>query len=800
MKLVLSWLREFLPINLSPEEISHALTMGGLEVEALHEVVPAFSGVVVGEVRSVRRHPQAEKLVIAQVFDGKEEHQVVCGASNCREGVVVPFAKPGAVVGGKTLQVAKLRGETSNGMLCAADELGLSDTPSDGLLILSGREVIGSDFAESLRDWVFSIALTPNLGHCASVFGVARELSALTGLPLPAVDARMAQCPLRESPPSTASKISVKVEDSTLCPSYTCRMVDHVKVGSSPYWVQRRLELSGLPVISNVVDITNYLLTEWGQPLHAFDASHVAGHEIVVRSAREGEHLTTLDGKNRTLQPDQLLICDREKPLALAGVMGGLQSGVTPETKTVLLESAYFLPSAIRRSSKCAALSTEASRHFERGVDPYLLHWMLHVGAFYLQEWAGGQVRSGVVEVACDAFPPREIPCRVSRVNALLGHHFATGEIENVWKRLGFAYSWDRKETFMVTVPAYRHDINAEIDLVEEVARIYGYGHFKKQAAPYAASTMPHAPIFLFEKRVRQRCLASGLQEFLTCDLIGPALLEAVQGSGFDDSDLKTVRVLNPTSVDQSILRRSLLPGLLNVVKTNLDQGNRQICGFELGRTHFRQEPLFKEEAVLGIVMSGLSRPTHWDRKATETDFFDLKGVVENILTGLGAESVTCVDGAIETLHPGRRAVLFVERGEIGLLGEVHPDVLRRIGISERVYFAEINLHALHQVLKDQQPMQPLPIYPGSERDWTCTVPIHFSFDALLSPLKELKTPLLEKVALIDLYRGDQVEEGKQNLTLRFLYRDREKTIQQETVDSQHAAVIEAIRQCLPQS
>ena len=800
MKLMLSWLREFLPIDLSPKDLAETLTMGGLEVESIHEVVPAFSGVVVGEVRSVSRHPQAEKLVIAQVFDGLKEHQVVCGAPNCREGIIVPFAKPGAMVGGKPLQVVTLRGVVSNGMLCAADELGLSDKESGGLLLLSDREVVGSDFADQIRDTVFSIALTPNLGHCASVFGIARELSALTGIPLPSVDARMAACALRESSPATAETIALTMNAGTLCPSYVCRRVDRIRVGPSPFWVQRRLELSGMPVLCNVVDVTNYLLTEWGQPLHAFDAGKLATQEIVVRCANEGEQLTTLDGKTRTLYPDQLLICDSEKPLAIAGVMGGVDSGVNEGTQSVLVESAYFLPSAIRRSSKLAGLSTDASRHFERGVDPHLLHWMLHAAAYYLQEWAGGEVRQGVVESIRNAFLPREVHCRVSRVNALLGHHFAPGEIENIWKRLGFSYSWDRKETFSVLVPAYRHDVEGEVDLVEEVARIYGYAHFAKASVPYTASTMPHAPIFLFEKQVRERCLASGLQEFLTCDLIGPALLEAVQGNANAEADPKNVRVRNPTSIDQSILRRSLLPGLLHVVKTNLDQGNRQIHGFELGRIHFRQEPLYKEESVLGIVMSGLSRPFHWERKAVETDFFDLKGMVESLLAGLGATSVTCREGAIETLQPGRRAVLFVEGGEVGVIGEVHPDVLRRMEITERVYFAEINLHALHLVLKPQEPMRPLPIYPGSDRDWTCTVPVDFSFEALLRPLKELDIPLLEKVTLIDLYRGDQVEAGKQNLTLRFLYRDREKTIQQETVDTQHSAVLEAIRQHLPQA
>lgn len=794
MKLVLSWLREFLPLDLSPQEIKETLTMGGLEVESLHEEIPTFKGVVVGKVLSVRRHPQADKLVIAQVFDGQQEHEVVCGASNCREGISVPFAKPGAFVNGKTLQVATLRGVTSNGMLCAADELNLSNGPSDGILILSDKEVVGADFADSVRDWVFSIALTPNLGHCASVFGIARELAALTGMPLPSVEAKIATYTLRESPPSTADKVTVKVEAPTLAPSYACRRIDHVRVGPSPFWVQRRLTLSGMPVMNNIVDVTHYLLAEWGQPLHAFDAAKIARDEIVVRSARQGELLVTLDGKTRELHPEELLICDSEKPLALAGVMGGLESRVTQETESVLLESAYFLPSAIRRSSKLLGLSTDASRHFERGVDPHLLPIMLHAGAFYMQEWAGGQVRSGVAERVHDAFPPQEVFCRVSRINSLLGHHFATGEIENIWKRLGFLYTWDRKDTFAVSVPAYRHDIEAEVDLIEEVARLYGYDHFAKQLAPYTASTMPHAPIFLFEKQVRQRCLASGLQEFLTCDLIGPALLQAVQGHADIESDPKTVRVRNPTSIDQSILRRSLLPGLLHVVKSNLDQSTRQIYGFELGRIHFRQEPLFKEESVLGIVMSGLSRPYHWERKALETDFFDLRGMIESIMTALGASSITCTEGAIETLHPGRRAQLFIDGGEVGVLGEVHPDVLRRMDISQRVYFAEINLHALHQVLHPQEPMRPLPIFPGSERDWTCTIPMHFSFEKLLLPLKELKAPLLEKVTLIDVYRGDQVEAGKQNLTLRFFYRDREKTIQQEMVDAEHFAVVEAIR------
>lgn len=798
MKLVLSWLKEFLPLELSPQEIAHTLTMGGLEVESMQEVIPSFSGVVVGQVRSVRRHPQAERLVIAQVFDGQKEHEVVCGAPNCTEGIIVPFAKPGAFVDGKTLQTATLRGVVSNGMLCAADELGLSTTESNGLLILSEKEKIGSDFAECVRDWVFSIALTPNLGYCASVYGIARELSALTGMPMPSVDDKIASYALRESPPTTAECIKLKIEDKTLVPSYGCRKIDHVQVGPSPYWVRRRLELSGMPVISNVVDVTNYLLTEWGQPLHAFDGDKLGSNEIVVRLAHKDESLVLLDGKTRRLTPDALLICAGKKPIALAGVMGGLDSSVTDETKSVLLESAYFSPSAIRRSSKRTGLSTDASRHFERGIDPNLVPVMLKAAAFYLQQWAGGQVRQGAVLQPQDAFLPREIPCRISRVNALLGHHFATGEIENIWKRLGFAYVWDRKDTFSVAVPAYRHDIEAEVDLVEEVARVYGYAHFARKVAPYTSSTMPHAPIFVFEKKVRARCLAAGLQEFLTCDLVGPALLAAVAGDESAINDPKTVRVRNPTSIDQSILRRSLLPGLLQVVKSNLDQSNRQIYGFELGRIHFRVDPLYKEEAVLGIVMSGLNRPAHWERKAEELDFFDLKGMIEGVLTGLGATSVTCSDAPIDTLHPGRRACLFVEGGEVGVLGEIHPDICRRMGLSQRVYFAEINIHALHQVLKPGEPMKALPIYPGSERDWTCTVPISYSFDALIAPLKSLQAPLLEKISLIDLYRGDQVEEGKQNLTLRFVYRDLEKTIQQETVDAQHSLVVETIRAHLP--
>jgi phenylalanyl-tRNA synthetase beta chain len=786
LKLPLSWLNEQIRLTQSPADIARMLTMAGLEVEDLENVEPAFQGVVVGRVLCVERHPNADKLCIAQVSDGKEERQVVCGAPNCRQGLLVAWAKPGAQLKDMTIKVAKLRGMESHGMLCAADELGLSGD-QNGIMELSDRYQVGQDFAQSLADWRYTIGLTPNLGHCSSVVGVARELAALLDIPYKPSTATIEQ----ESATTTQSEVAVTVLDRTKCPIYCCRIVKGVKVGPSPDWLVQRLELCGIRSVNNVVDATNYVLLEFGHPLHAFDFDKLAGHEIVVRCANGGEKITTLDGKTRPLNSEILMICDRDRPVAVAGVMGGVDTEVRDETVNLLIESAYFQPTAVRRSSKALGLQTDASRRFERGTDPNGVVNALNRVTRLIVDLAGGEVTRGVIDVRAEDFAEKAIVCRVSRVNALLGQHFAVGEIENVFKRLGFAYTWDRKDAFTVSVPTYRNDLQAEIDLIEEVARIYGYDNIEKVAGYYQASHLPHAPIFLFERKVRQRLLEAGLQEFLTCDLIGPALLEQV--GDHPQTDGEAIRVTNPTSVDQSILRRSLVPGLLQVVKFNVDHHNPNIAAFEIGRRHFKQGEFFKEESMVAIVLAGKGRPQHWERKPARVDFFDLKGVVEDFFTDLGYRGIKFAANASPSYHPGRQAALWIDSTEVGVIGEVHPAILARLDVKEPVYVAELNLHALFKCKRDTVRMRELAQYPGSERDWTLTLPVTLPFETVLQSLDETPSPLLESVQLIDIYRGESVPEGHHNLTFRFFYRDRSKTLQQETVDAEHLQTTQTI-------
>lgn len=788
MKIPLSWLHEQIALKQTPEEISRMLTMAGLEVESLEKLTMPFSGVVVGRIRSVEKHPNADKLVVLRVDDGKAEQQVVCGATNCRVGMLVAWAQPGARVKELQIKVATLRGVESAGMLCSADELGFAGE-YEGILALPGTFNEGADLATLFSDWLLDIAITPNLGHCASVRGIARELSAIAEVPyntlLPSVK-------WKESGPSIDNQVAVTVLDRERCPRYACRLIRGLKVAESPQWLRHRLELCGVRSVNNVVDATNYVLFELGHPLHAFDFDKVQGREIVVRLAREGESLTTLDGKQRILNEDSLLICDDQVPLALAGVMGGLDSEVGANTVNVLLESAYFQPSAVRRSSKKLGLQSEGSRRFERGADPNAVLEALDRVTALICELAGGEVVPGVIDTHPEPFPHREMTCRVGRVNAILGHHLAVGEIENVFKRLGFPYTWDKREAFHVQVPSYRNDIQGEIDLIEEVARIYGYDNITRQRGYYHVSALRHAPIFLFERKVRTRLLASGLQELLTCDLIGPTLLKAVR-EGAADRDPGTVHLLNPISIEQSVLRQSLLPGLLQVVKFNIDRRNTDVSGFEVGRIHYRQEEQFREESTAALIMTGKERPGHWDRKPGQTDFFTMKGVVEDLLEGLGLVDVAFSKSELKSLHPGRQAEILVSSREVGILGEVHPEVLQRMGITQRVYFAELNLHKLFTVQRPQPRMEELPLYPGSERDWTVTLPTSLSLQAVLQPIHEAASPLLESVEVIDLYRGERVVEGCQNVTLRFTYRDRKKTLQQDAVDAEHERLTQTV-------
>lgn len=786
MKFPLSWLKEFIDIELPPQQIGKILTLAGLEVDSIESGTQNFDRVVIGEVLEVSPHPNADKLQVATVSDGIDQFQVVCGAPNCRKGIKTAFASVGATVsGGMKIKKSKIRGVESSGMLCSGAELGISQE-SEGILEFADHLKVGQDVAILYSDPIFEISLTPNLNHASSILGVARELSAVTGLPL-----KMASCNVVES---GESNIAIEVQAKEDCSIYAARVIGGLKPVQSPDWLKKRLQACGIRPSFPAVDVTNYVLLEMGQPLHAFDLEAIEGGQITVRRAVKGETIKTLDQKERSLTEEMLLIADSKQPAAIAGVMGGYLSEVKESTQKVLIESAYFRPESIRRTSKSLGLMTEASRRFERGVDPKGIVPALNRAAELLHEIFGAEVHP-LVKVEHKVFVEREIKCRLQRVNSLLGLHLSLSEVESHLQRLQFKTKGEGEDTLHVLVPTYRVDITSEVDLIEEIARMVGYENIPRKAPFYSSSELAHNPFFIFEKEVRQRLVALGLQEFLTCNLIGPTMLETVPDPKTSKKGM--IHVVNPTSIEQSIMRTSLLQGLLHAVKFNWDHESRTVAAFEVGKIHFKTEEKYQEPLIAGIVLMGKNNPYHFSSKPPEVDFFDLKGLIENLLNGLNIRRYTFRHSTIETFHSGRQALIQVDGVDVGSLGEIHPSIQRKLDVPERIYFAELNLVDLLNAKRGDLKMKPLATYPASERDWTVTVPADLALQKLLGSIQHIPSKLLEEVSLVDIFESEKIGRDVKNVTFHFVYRDKDKTILQEQVDKEHQRIIETAQKMM---
>lgn len=784
MKLPLSWLKEYLPTKLSPEQIADSLTVVGLEVEAIEQRPLAFEGVVVGEVVDKKPHPEADKLCIASVFDGTKTYQVVCGAPNCRIGLKTPFAKIGAKVGEIKIKRTKLRGIESEGMLCSHEELGLPEGVPGGIMELPVELEAGTDLATLYGDLILEIALTPNLAHCASVRGIARELAAITQEPLNQPKYSLVE----KSDEKIEGHTSVVVENKEACPRYACRVIRGVSVAPSPGWLKDRIESCGMRSINNVVDITNLVLLELGHPLHAFDFDTLEEKRIVVRNARKGEKLITLDGKERFPTEAMLMICDGKSPVAIAGVMGTEHTEVTERTNSILLEAAYFEPAQVRRTDKHLGIHTEASYRFERGCDPNGVLEALDRATAWICEIAGGTALHGVLDMKAREFPPSIVSCRVSRTNQILGTKLSSSEIETIFKRLDLCVRAVREDLIEVEIPTYRHDIHHEIDLIEEVARLYGFDNIhKRERAYFRTGNLSHSPAYLFESEVRERLIAEGLQELLTCDLISPEEAALVKPDCMPSRSV--IKLLNPRSTQQSVLRPSLLPGLLNVVKTNADHGIHSVLGFEAGRLHFKTKDRYLEPTVVSIILTGQRMQHHWENKSNILDIFDLKGIIENLLAGLKTLPPFFFPTGYENFHPGRQASVRVGEMEIGIMGEVHPGTLKQMDLAHPVFFAELNLEDLRSASKPDVKMAPLPQYPASTRDWTVTLSEEYPVGALLDKIKTIPSKRLESVLLLDVYRSEALGSDRKNVTLRFVYRDRDQTLSVEAVENEHARI-----------
>ncbi|MES2345691.1 MAG: phenylalanine--tRNA ligase subunit beta [Chlamydiota bacterium] len=787
MKIPLSWIKEYLPTAATAQEIADALTLLGIEVEKIQPLSLPFQGVVIAKILAAHPHPHADRLRVATVFDGIEELQIVCAAPNCRAGIKVALAKIGATLQdekGKSFKIkkGKLRDVESFGMLCAIDELGLG-AKTDGILELNTQLPEGTDLLQLYGDTILEISLTPNLGHALSVVGIARELAAHM------------QCTLHK--PSIVLKenvnlpidklISVSIEDKAACSHYACRVMQGIKVAPSPDWLKQRLEASGVRSINNVVDISNYIMLEYGQPLHIFDYNTLHGKQITVTSKSTFPTLTTIDGTLREIPQGVCLICDDKEPIAFAGVMGGADSSVNDTTTNILIEAAHFSENAIRKSSKKINLRTDASHRFERGTDPLILKQALNHAAFLIQQIAGGDIAHGIKEEIAVPFTPQKITCRTTRVNQLLGTELSTGEIINFFERLEIHVEKEEAQTLHTIIPSYRNDLKNEIDLVEEAARIYGYNNIDLKPPQYSSSNISDSPIYLFEREVRSLLTACNLTEIHTCDLISPFLSDLTKEHTFSKENV--IHVLHPSSIEQSVLRVSLLPGFLQTVKNNFNKQNFTINAFEIGRIHFKEGAIFKEPSMAAILLTGAAAPYHFDPKPEEVDFFDLKGKVENFLQALNISNISFEPSHLRNFHPGRQARIKSKDTILGSLGEVHPTHLYELDIRNRVYFAELNLHDLLLLRQKELHVEALNLYPGSERDWTITLKEECPIGLFLKTIKETSSRLLEDAYLLDLYKSEQIGKDKKNATFRFIYRDKEKTISQETVEQEHARI-----------
>ena len=621
--------------------------------------------------------------------------------------------------------------------------------------------LLGIEVDAVLEGDVFELSLTPNLGHCMSAIGIARELAAAWQRPLKQATVRLAE---------DGSNGGLKVTAEHLCPRFAARVIESVRVGPSPAWLQTIIHQMGLKPINNIVDVTNYMLYKAGQPMHAFDLPLVTGKELHMRPAQKPFEFTALNEMTVQVPAGTLCIWDKEKPVALAGVMGGANSCVSENTTSIILEASSFDPMAVRKTVKATGLRTDGSQRQEKSVDPSTTAQFLDEAAALIQEIAGGKVYARVE--AGQAVPkPKTIPLRPARVNQVLGLKLSESEITEILHRLQM-----RSTPHGIEVPLYRADITEEIDLVEEVARIYGYNHIPRPLPRITTSQLAHDPEYLFETELRSRLVSLGLQEFLTCDLISPKLA-ALTGTQ------ELLQAKYSKSEEYSVLRPSLLPGLLQATARNLAQKNETFRAFELGRVHVPTEI-----PMVAVLCTGNKNPAHWSEKSVDTDFFEMKGFVESLFETLRVSNVGCIPSQSLLLHPSRQAEVCVGNTVLGTVGEVHPSYLQAFGIDQPVYYAEFNALLLRNLSGPPAKMSPLAQFPSSERDWTVSLPPKMHIEVLLQAIRAVECPLLEQCTLIDLYTAD----NKRNATLRFVYRDKQKTVSFDEVEKAHAQVITA--------
>jgi phenylalanyl-tRNA synthetase beta chain len=805
MKVTLNWLKQYVDFNWSPEELTERLTMLGLEVEGVQKISGAFDGIVVAQVITRDKHPGADKLSLCRVNDGTGERQIVCGAQNFQAGDKVPLILPGASLPPKpgekepfTIKVGKIRGVESHGMLCSHEELQLDPESiglkkEDGLLILPADAPVGKPFGEFLgrsgSDVVYDLEVTPNRPDLNSVIGIAREIAALTGNPLRIPEVRSQKSEVR-----TESLVAVKIEDAEICPRYTARVIKGVKVGPSPDWLKSALEKIGIRSISNVVDVTNYVMLESGQPLHAFDYHLIAkGADgkptIVVRRAAAGEKFKTLDNQERTLTNEMLLIADEQKGIALAGVMGGANTEINNSTVDVLIESAYFAPVNIRRTSKLLGLRSESSYRFERGADMGICDWASQRAAQLILETAGGQLAEDVVDVYPKPAQPKQLTLHFAKSKDLLGIGISHADQVSYLEKLGMNIVEQTPGICTFSIPSWRVDMKREVDLIEEVGRLYGIEKIPSTPPRGALGTNVFDSVYDQIGEARRILTGLGLNEAQGQTLISNAECRI--------KNEEVVALANPLSSDMDVLRPSLLPGLIHSLRHNVSRKNYDVALFEIGRVFTNVSGQTKENRSVAIAITGQRALPFWsgDERDAKFDAYDLKGLVEEFIEQFGLRGVVFGKRAESTaLFLESAAVTLGGKLPLGELGQLLPTLAKKYDLRDAVFLAEFNLDLLLSKRNASKSFKALPQFPSSRRDVAMLVPEATTHEAVLQSVKQAKAANLETVELFDVFRGKNVPEGQKSLAYAFTYRAADKTLTDAEVNSAHEKVLETLK------
>ncbi len=796
MKTSLRWLRQYFDFSWSVDELAEALTLAGLEVEGIERPGKVPDEVVVGEILERQDHPNANRLSLCRVEVGAEEPlQIVCGAANCQAGCRVPVALSGAeLAGGLRVRKAKLRGVESAGMMCSAAELGLGQE-HDGLLQLPKNAVPGRPAADYLQaDTVIDWEVTPNRPDWLSHLGIAREIAALAGRP---DKLRLPKPEIRPAPGTDVRRMAaVEVADPELCPRYTARVLTSVKIGPSPDWLQQALTAVGVRPINNVVDVTNYVMMECGQPLHAFDYDKLRGGRIIVRRAKAGEQLVTLDGQKHQLHPDRLVIADTERAVALAGVMGGAESEIVETTTTVLLESAAFNPANIRATVRALGIGSESSYRFERGVGLETVEFASRRATALIQELAGAEVAEGCLDVYPRPWQPDMVPCRIGRLNQLLGTDLEVEQVAEYCRCLGLTVAEQSPEVISVNIPSFRLDLQREADLIEEVARLYGLDNIPA-AAPVAIVGGGMAEDAYVElQHVRDLLLSLGLTETMTYSTIGVA--DALRTVGGEESQL--IKLANPISAESACMRPSLLPGLLRTVSHNIAHNNHDLAIFEMGRVVARHSEFGEERYQVGIAMTGSAQPERYgEERRREYDFFDLKGVLEEWFERRGRPCPDCLPSEHPALLPGRTAEMIVDQRKLAIFGQVRDELVRGMRLNHPLFLAVLELEPEFALERCQPKAQPLAQFPSTSRDISMIVPDKVRHRDIVKVIEACRCPWLEEVRLFDLYRdGQALGPDRRSLAYSLVYRHSGRTLTDDEANTAHEQIKSTLAAELP--